>query len=88
MKCLACGSTNLVKGRLQAEDGAVPGFQFNNARWLKRVLSLDKRGIRAYGCMRCGHLQLAVDFSDQDREQYQQFEGEQPDLLDRINQDS
>ncbi len=30
-------------------------------------------------------LQLAVEFSDSDREQYQQFEGEQPNVLERIN---
>jgi hypothetical protein len=43
------------------------------------------RTIRGYGCIRCQHLQLAVDFSEKDLERYQQFEGEQPGVLERIN---
>ena len=43
------------------------------------------RSIRAYGCLHCQHLQLAVNFSDKDLERYQNFEGEQPGVLERIN---
>jgi hypothetical protein len=30
-------------------------------------------------------LQLAVEFNEKDLERYQQFEGEQPGVLERIN---
>jgi hypothetical protein len=33
----------------------------------------------------CQHLQIAVEFSERDLERYQEFEGEQPDVLERIN---
>ena len=86
MKCTACGSTALIEGTLQGEDGLVMGFQPGDAPWIKRFLALGRRGIRAYGCIHCQHLQLAVEFSEKDREQYQQFEGEQPSVLERIKQ--
>jgi hypothetical protein len=52
---------------------------------LLNVFLLSEAAIRAYGCIRCQHLQLAVEFSESDLERYQQFEGEQPDVLERIN---
>jgi hypothetical protein len=85
MKCAACGSTALVGGKLVGEDAAVVGFQPGDARWLKRILGLGNRDIGAYGCLHCRHLQLAVEFSETDLERYQQFEGEQPNVLERIN---
>ena len=84
MKCVACGSTNLIEGTVQGEDASVMGFQPNDATWVKRALAFGRRGIRAYGCMHCQHLQLAVDFNEKDRDQYQQFEGQQPSLMERI----
>ena len=45
------------------------------------------RSIRAYGCVHCQHLQLAVDFTEKDLQKYQQFEGEQPGMLEQINSD-
>ena len=85
MKCAVCGSTALVGGKIVGEDGSVIGFQPGDAPWLKRVFAVGNRGIRAYGCLHCEHLQLAVEFSESDLEQYQQFEGEQPNVLERIN---
>jgi len=35
--------------------------------------------------MHCQNLQIAVEFNESDLEGYQQFEGEQPDVLERIN---
>jgi hypothetical protein len=52
------------------------------------MFGLGTREIRAYGCLHCQHLQMAVDFSDEDLQRYQQFEGEQPDVLERINSDT
>jgi len=42
------------------------------------------RPVRAYGCLRCQHLQLAVEFSEEDLRRYQQFEGQQPGILERL----
>lgn len=83
MKCAACGSTALVEGKLVGED--VIGFQPGDAPWLKRIFAVGNRDISAYGCLHCQHLQLAVEFSESDLERYQQFEGEQPNVLERIN---
>lgn len=49
------------------------------------MLGVGARSIRAYGCLDCQHLQLAVNFSDKNLERYQNFEGEQPGVLERIN---
>ncbi len=49
------------------------------------MFGIGTRGVRAYGCINCQHLQLAVEFSDEDLQSYQQFEGEQPSVLERIN---
>ena len=43
-------------------------------------MNIGTREVRAYGCIRCQNLQLAVDFSESDLERYQQFEGERPIL--------
>jgi hypothetical protein len=52
---------------------------------MRRMFAIGRRKVRAYGCIRCGNLHFAVEFSDEDRQRYQQFEGMQPDVLDRIN---
>jgi hypothetical protein len=51
----------------------------------KSMFGVGTREVRAYACIHCQHLQLAVDFSEDDMKRYQQFEGEQPSVLDRIN---
>jgi hypothetical protein len=52
------------------------------------MFGVGTRSIRALGCVHCGHLQLSVDFAEKDLQRYQQFEGEQPGVLERINPDS
>jgi hypothetical protein len=54
------------------------------AKW-KSLFGIGTRPLRAYGCVHCHHLQLAVDFTEKDLHRYQQFEGEQPGVLERIN---
>jgi hypothetical protein len=88
MKCAACGSTALIEGTLQADDGSIIKFQPNDAPWVKRIFAMGRRDVRVYGCIHCQQLQFAVGFSGEDMERYQQFEGEQPNVLDRINADS
>jgi len=51
----------------------------------KSMFGVGTREVRAYGCIHCQHLQLAVSFSEEDSQRYQQFEGEQPGVLERIN---
>lgn len=85
MKCVACGSSFLVEGRLSDGNGTTGFFNPTDVSLLKSLFGFGRRGIRAYGCVHCQYLQFAVMFSKSDLERYQQFEGEQPDVLERIN---
>lgn len=85
MKCVACGSVALVEGNLTDGTGTTVFFKPNDVPFLKSVLGICDREIRVYGCVHCQHLQLAVNFKESDLERYQQFEGEQPGVLERIN---
>ena len=84
MKCTACGSTNLVEGTIGGYDTADIPFRPRDTALLKRMFGTGTRPIRAYGCIRCHHLQLAVEFSEEDLRRYQEFEGQQPSLLERL----
>ena len=68
-------------------DGSTLGFYASELPALKRIFGFGSRSIQAYGCVHCRNLQFTVDFSERDFERYQQFEGEQPDVLERINSD-
>lgn len=68
-------------------DGSAPGFYPNDIRALKRIFGIGNRAIQAYGCVHCRNLQFTVDFTESDLERYQEFEGQQPDVLERINSD-
>ena len=86
MKCVACGSTALVKGTLtDNSSGGTAIFKPEDVSIWKSMFGIGTREVRAYGCINCQHLQLAVEFSDEDLQSYQQFEGEQPSVLERIN---
>ena len=86
MKCVACGSVSLVEGNLiDTAGGGTSSFKLKDISTWKSIFGIGSRKVRAYGCVNCYHLQLAVDFSNEDRERYRQFEGEQPGFLERIN---
>ncbi|HMQ03571.1 MAG TPA: hypothetical protein PKD26_06620 [Pyrinomonadaceae bacterium] len=85
MKCLACGSESLVGGILFDSNGSKIYFKLDETPVWKSLFGVGTRGILGYGCVHCGHLQFAVDFSDKDKQRYQQFEGEQPGVIERIN---
>lgn len=87
MKCTACGSGALIEGVVRDSNLSVIRFYPSDVSTLKTIFGFAVGGgaVRAYGCMHCQNLQLAVDFSESDLERYQQFEGEQPDVLERIN---
>jgi hypothetical protein len=63
-------------------------FKLDEVGVFKSMFGVGSRTIRAYGCVHCQHLQLAVDFNDKDRQRYQQFEGEQPNVLERLNSET
>jgi hypothetical protein len=78
MLCIACGSPSLVEGEIVSSDGGNSTFSPSDKSKLKRALGIGSRSIQAYGCPRCGHLQLAVKFSEEDLKKYQSFEGQPP----------
>lgn len=84
MKCTVCGSTNLVEGTIVGYDTADVSFRPRDTSLLKRMFGTGTRRVRAYGCIRCHHLQLAVEFSEEDLRRYQEFEGQQPSILERL----
>ena len=89
MKCTACGSAALIEGTVRDSNTSVIQFYPSDVSTLKNIFgfAVGGRAVRAYGCMHCQNLQIAVEFSESDLERYQQFEGEQPDVLERINSD-
>ncbi len=85
MKCIACGSEAIVGGTvMDGSSGGKAVFKIDEVPAWKSLFGVGTRSIRAYGCVHCQHLQLAVDFSEKDLSRYQQFEGEQPGVLERI----
>jgi hypothetical protein len=88
MKCLACGSTALVEGSLMDTNGGSLSFQPADVSTLKKMFGMGSRSVRAYGCIHCLHLQLAVEFNEEDTQRYQEFEGQQPGVLERINSEA
>lgn len=88
MKCVACGSTNLIEGSILDEAGGSKfSFKPLEVSMWKAVFGIGVRPVSVYGCVHCGHLQFNVGFSDEDKQRHLQFEGEQPDLLKRIESD-
>lgn len=86
MKCFACGSTALVEGWLMdTASGGKLGFQPADMSTLKKMFGMGSSKTRAYGCIHCRNLQLTVEFNEEDTQKYQEFEGQQPGVLERIN---
>jgi len=89
MTCIACGSTNLIEGNILDESGGTKfSFKPLEVSMWKAVFGIGVREISAHACVHCGYLQLNVNFSDEDKQRYLKFEGEQPDLLKRIESES
>ena len=86
MKCSGCGSTALVEGSLvDTASGGRLGFQPADVSTLKQMFGMGSRRIVSYGCIHCRTLQLTVEFNEADFQKYQEFEGQQPGVLERIN---
>ena len=84
MKCLGCGSEALVGGTLQDTNGGGNVFKMDEVSMWKSIFGVGTRKVRAYGCVHCQHLQLAVDFTEKDVQRFRQFEGAQPGVLERL----
>jgi hypothetical protein len=75
----------MVDGSLmEGSSGGDVLFCANDISFMKRMFSVGNRKIKAYACLHCSHLELMVEFTDQDRAKYQEFDGPQPGVLDRI----
>ena len=85
MRCSACGGGSLVEGSLMESDSGKVCFKPEGGSLLWMLFGKGSRPIRAYGCTRCSHLQLAVEFTKEDLEKYQSFEGEQqPSVVESL----
>ena len=78
MKCLACGNSNLVEGTLNWTSAEKIKFKPSDRSVLQKMLGIGDRPLRAFGCVLCHNLQLEIDFTDDDRKRYEEFEYTQP----------
>jgi hypothetical protein len=53
---------------------------------MKTMFGVGSKPVRAYGCVHCGHLQLAVEFGEEDTRRFLEFEGQQPSVLERLSE--
>lgn len=70
---------------MEMSAGGGLAFIPTDAPYWKRIFGSGSRKIMAHACVHCSHLELTVEFTDKDRTRYQEFDGPQPDLLERIN---
>jgi hypothetical protein len=84
MKCSLCGSVNLVEGALVGGDEQATRFVFAERSLWKKVLGVGGRKVAAFACMHCGGVHQVVKFTDGDREQFAEFEGPQPSVVDEV----
>jgi len=86
MECVRCGATAVVEGSLmEMSGGGGLAFLFKGNSYLKSIFGGGTRKINAHACVHCSHLELTVEFTEKDRKRYQEFDGPQPGVLDRIN---
>lgn len=86
MECVRCGATAMIEGSLmEGSSGGDIYFCANEIPLMKRIFSVGNRKIKSYACLHCSHLELMVEFTEKDRKRYQDFEGPQPGVLDRIS---
>ncbi len=89
MNFVACQSTNLIEGKILDESGGTNlSFKPLEVSMWKAVFGIGVQEVIVYACVHCGNLQLNVNFSDENRHRYLEFEGQQPNLLERIKSES
>ena len=79
MKCLACGSTNLVEGYVSDSNGTRTLIQFAARSVLKRMFGIGQRSVSVLACVPA---QLLVEFTDEDRVEYARFDNGPPSVTD------
>jgi predicted nucleic-acid-binding Zn-ribbon protein len=83
MNCNVCGSANLVEGSISAGGNvSVYTFAASDESFFKEMLGVGGRGVHSYACIHCGNLQFTVDFKDEDKRQYLEFESQQPGVAE------
>ena len=86
MECVRCGATAVVEGSLMdTGGGGGVAFIFKDKGYLKGIFGIGNRKISAHACIHCSHLELTVEFTEKDRKRFQEFDGPQPGVLERIN---
>ena len=82
MKCAACGGEGMVEGVLfdKAYVSEV-GFKASgdSSVW-SRMFGTGVMPVTAFGCARCGHLQLGVRLSEEMREEHRRFDEAPPSV--------
>lgn len=83
MKCVACGGEELVEGVLfdKAYTSTI-GFKANGASILSQMFGAGIMPVRAFGCARCGHLQLGVELSEKLLKEHQSFDKAPPSITE------
>ena len=85
MECVRCGATAVIEGSLmEGTGGGGVFFLSKGTSILKNLFGSGTQKINAHACLHCSHLELTVEFTDKDRKRYQEFDGPQPDVLERI----
>jgi hypothetical protein len=85
VKCVACGSESLVEGTVASGSGTDDlMFRPGPTSFLRKMFGIGARPVRAYGCARCGHLQLGVKFTEEELQRFLEFGGQQPGVLERL----
>ena len=88
MKCVACGSESLVEGMVASGSGTDDlMFRPGPKSFFKTMFGIGARPVRAYGCARCGHLQLGVKFTEEELQKFLEFGGQQPGVLERLGEE-
>ena len=83
MKCGACGGEELVEGVLFDKSYASEvGFKASGSSRLSRMFGTEVMSVWAFGCARCGHLQLGVELSDKLLQEHQSFDKAPPSVTE------
>lgn len=69
---------------METSGGGSVAFLFKDTSLLKSIFGVGGRKVEAYACVHCSHVELMVDFTEKDRKRYREFDGPQPNVIDRI----
>jgi len=85
MECVRCGATAVVEGMLMDTGGGGGlAFLLKDTSMFKSIFGIGSRKVIGRACVHCSHLELTVEFSEKDKKRYQEFDGPQPGVLERI----